>query len=767
MIYLKFIAASLILLLQCVQARDDYINLDMFLNNRGAQGPGSDFDGAGNYFSCPALSSTRASLSVGNVRYKLDVSRNQQDNMMSRGQIITLPNRPYAGLYLLASVNHGPITTDVTLIYQDGSRSTTTLELPDWQVRYTDQIHRIDHRPCRLHNGAAALLMSAPLLADPAKNASHLVFPDANGPLGSFTPALHVFAMTGIAPSSSSSGLRVVSAKGTRRWWEKARNEYPIVTVRVQNTGLEWVRDASVFVKGDLFRTQYHGHIRRLAPGHVMDVDVGIHTVRRGRVSTLATVRIFDSLGNEMMEALALDNVAIGIEDYEQDERSLHGHSVPRWYESAKFGIFIHWGLYSVPSWAPVGADYAEWYWWNYNRKGSATYNYHRSFYGPDIEYDDFIPAWKPDRFSAQKWLDVIDASGAKYFVFTTKHHDGFALFDTQVTDRSSVKMNPFRDFTRELLSLAKDEYPHLKRGVYCKYQIVSLPEWYHPSYHDRWLNWDGPPVNPYTGKVVPYHGSPQVHDFVNEVQVPQILELIDHYEPDIMWCDIGGINNSTAWQAYFLNKAREQGRQVTMNDRCGNAVSDFATIEYRGISHVPSRYNNNSGSGICFNHQTRDDQYASTTSLLQELVSVVSRGGNFLLNIGPEASGHIPHVMQKTLYEMGQWLDRVDESIFDSVPYWVASSDLHEPGQPLYFTQARDGRAFYVFSFNPPLDRRVVVKTKVPLHPNATISLLSSSDKKEHLKWRMTNSDKLIINVPDHVMDREHLLWVFKIEAP
>ena len=150
--------------------------------------------------------------------------------------------------------------------------------------------------------------------------------------------------------------------------------------------------------------------------------------------------------------------------------RSLHGHSVPYWYESAKFGIFIHWGLYSVPSWAPVGADYAEWYWWNYNRKGSATYNYHKSFYGPDIEYDDFISTWKPDQFDPQKWLDVIDSSGAKYFVFTTKHHDGFALFDTQVTDRSSAKMNPYKDFTRELLTLAKNEYPHLKRGVYCTY---------------------------------------------------------------------------------------------------------------------------------------------------------------------------------------------------------------------------------------------------------------------------------------------------------
>jgi alpha-L-fucosidase len=154
--------------------------------------------------------------------------------------------------------------------------------------------------------------------------------------------------------------------------------------------------------------------------------------------------------------------------------RSLHQHSVPTWYESAKFGIFIHWGVYSVPSWAPINAEYAEWYWWNYNQKYSATYNYHRAFYGPDLEYDDFIQAWKPDQFNPQSWLDLIDASGAKYFVFTSKHHDGIALFDTKVTDRSSVKLNPYRDFVKDLLNEAKRSYPWLKRGIYCKVIIVN-----------------------------------------------------------------------------------------------------------------------------------------------------------------------------------------------------------------------------------------------------------------------------------------------------
>lgn len=314
---LVLIALITLCLAQCVQTESDFISLDLFMNNKGARGPGSDFDGAGTYFKCPLLSSL--SIKMGSIEYQLS-QNGSHDNMLSRGQIITLANRPYSTLYLLASVNHGPITADITLVYQDGSKSTTTLGLPDWQVGHTDQIHRMDHTPCLLNTGASAILMSVPVLADPSKNVSHILFP-YNRPLGSFAAALHVFAMTGIRPSAKK-GLQVISANGSRRWWENTQHgEYPIVTVRVQNMGLEWIKDASVFVKGPLFRTQFHGHVKRLAPGHTMHVDVGIHTVRKGRASTEVIVQLFDASGDELAEPTTLDNVAIGIEEYQQDER--------------------------------------------------------------------------------------------------------------------------------------------------------------------------------------------------------------------------------------------------------------------------------------------------------------------------------------------------------------------------------------------------------------------------------------------------------------
>lgn len=134
-------------------------------------------------------------------------------------------------------------------------------------------------------------------------------------------------------------------------------------------------------------------------------------------------------------------------------------------------------------------------------------------------------------------------------------------------------------------------------------------------------------------------------------------------------------------------------------------------------------------------------------------------------MNIGPESSGRIPDVMKQTLLQIGRWIDRVEESLFETVPYWVTSYDFHEPNQPLYFAQSVDGQKFYIFSVNKPVGGKLVVKTKVPVHPQSRLSLLV--DKIEYLKWRVASNDRLIVEVPDHVVDQEDILWVFKVEAP
>lgn len=283
-----------------------YINLRPFLNNKGA----SDFDGAGNYFKCSLLENT---ITMGGISYKPS-THNNYDNIVSLGQIITLPKETYGGIYLLGAINHGPITADIIIVYEDGSETTTVLNIPDWQVRHSQQIERLDVLPCRINNGFIASLASIPLLVDPSKPVSYLVLPYTH-PIGSFQPSLHIFGMTAIPAKEK--GIHVISAKGTRRWWESSQREYQIITVKVHNTSPNWVSDLSIFIEGSLLKTKYHGNIKRLAPGHIMTIDVAILTLRKKREPTQILIEVVDVHGKEAAHATVVENVEIGLEDFQ------------------------------------------------------------------------------------------------------------------------------------------------------------------------------------------------------------------------------------------------------------------------------------------------------------------------------------------------------------------------------------------------------------------------------------------------------------------
>ncbi|ORZ15189.1 glycoside hydrolase superfamily [Absidia repens] len=521
--------------------------------------------------------------------------------------------------------------------------------------------------------------------------------------------------------------------------------------------------------------TMEHGFLKRLASGQMAVVKVAVdcqHALSAkspsGLISSLVTISSDSWIG--VQKIIAQDLIQIQYTDmtsYTEDEKSLKNHQPPYWLRDAKFGIFIHWGVYTVPSWSKVGQSYSEWYWWQLMQKGSPTYEHHRKTFGEHFEYDDFIDLWNTSAFNPYQWLDLVEKAHAKYFVFTTKHHDGIALFDTKVSQRSSVHFKQQRDFVRELIDVAKTSYPQLKRGLY-----FSLPEWYHPKYRDDWLGWHGPPRNAYNNSIVPYSASPPIDDFVNELQVPQFLELIDQYEPDIMWCDIGGINNSSAWQAKFFNDAQAQGKQVAINDRCGNGISDFQTIEYQGVSNIPSRFWEATRGidpySFGYNHETKPDQYASTTSLIHELINVVARGGNFLLNIGPDAQGNIPEVMRQRLIEIGQWLNKVGPSIFEIAedPYWVTVQDTATPSQTILFTYHRLGSSFYIFCLERPLSGRVIIRAPIPLPPRSIVRLMGDP-LHEKLKWRVWSNGRLIIEVPNRVVESINHAWVFEMIFP
>ncbi|MEJ8668090.1 alpha-L-fucosidase [Streptomyces sp. MS1.AVA.1] len=422
--------------------------------------------------------------------------------------------------------------------------------------------------------------------------------------------------------------------------------------------------------------------------------------------------------------------------DYEATDTSLAGHQAPYWFSDAKFGIFIHWGVYSVPAWSPVGKQYAEWYWNHMQDRNNAVYAYHAQTYGEDFAYDDFIPMFRAERFDPRAWVELFRDAGAQYHVLTSKHHEGFALWDTKLSERNSVKMGPGRDLVRELFDASAKYTPELHRGLY-----FSMPEWFNPD--NPWMG--HAPRNPYTLEPLPYTGYVSGKDYVKDYQAPQMLELIHDYAPELLWCDIGGVNDSRNVLAEYFNLAKNSRKpvDVAVNDRAGIPFHDFTTPEYTTYANtVVAKWESSRGLdpfSYGYNRATPDDAYMTTQEVVHNLVDIVSKNGNLLLDIGPRADGTIPEIMQTRLRETGRWLKVNGEAIYDTT-YWSRMAQL---GQDLRFT-VRQGKAFYIHSLAEP-GSRLTVEAPVPIRSGDKVTLLGHD---RPLTWAVRGG-ALVIDVP------------------
>jgi alpha-L-fucosidase len=201
-------------------------------------------------------------------------------------------------------------------------------------------------------------------------------------------------------------------------------------------------------------------------------------------------------------------------QQYEPNWESLNSRQTPAWFQDAKFGIFIHWGLYSVPAWGPVG-EYAEWYWNQVERKSydGATYKYHLENWGKDFKYEYFAPMFKTEFYNADHWADIFNRSGAKYVVLTSKHHEGYCLWPSDEANKSwgrpwnSVDVGPKRDLLGELTDAGRKV--GLKMGIY-----YSLYEWYNPLWQK------------------------DKQRYVTEHMAPQFKDVVKRYAPSLIFSD-------------------------------------------------------------------------------------------------------------------------------------------------------------------------------------------------------------------------------------
>ena len=362
---------------------------------------------------------------------------------------------------------------------------------------------------------------------------------------------------------------------------------------------------------------------------------------------------------------------------YEPTWESLDSRKTPQWYPDAKFGIFIHWGLYSVPAFAPRGT-YAEWYWHSKdgNQTGkhqaavgraAATQAFHHRVYGDDFEYSDFRPLFTCEMFEPEHWANVFERSGAKYVVLTSKHHDGYCLWPNKEASESfgmawnSVASGPRRDLVGDLGQAVREA--GLKMGLY-----YSIWDWFNPY----WPEDEQPTTAAKRKQDLPVAG---LNKYVHEVMYPQFKEIVNLYQPALIFSDGDWWMDDEKWQtkpllAWLFNNAPNKD-EVVINDRWGKVRKlhgGYFTTEYgSGFADPSILWEENRGIGKSFGYsrvETYDD-YNTGELLIYMLCDIVSRGGNFLLDIGPTADGRIPIVMEDRLIQIGEWLDVNGEAIY------------------------------------------------------------------------------------------------------
>lgn len=391
---------------------------------------------------------------------------------------------------------------------------------------------------------------------------------------------------------------------------------------------------------------------------------------------------------------LCVLSLAASGQKYEPTWESIDSRPTPSWFEEARFGIFIHWGVYSVPAWATVDKNvstnpiYSEWYWWWKNSDtgavGDATRRYHSEVYGDDFKYQDFAKDFKAERFNPGEWADLFKASGAKYVVLTSKHHEGFTLWPSAESwNWNSVDIGSHRDLCGELSEAVKDRGLHM--GFY-----YSLYEWYNPIY----LN--------------------DLARYVDQHMLPQLKDLVCRYEPDMVWTDGEWSHPSSAWRsteflAWLFNDSPVRDN-VAVNDRWGSDTrghhGGFYTTEYdldaaqaENMSAGSHPWEECRGIGNSFGYNWAEtlEHYSSTRDLVVTLIERVARGGNLLLDIGPKADGTIPLVMQDRLLGIGRWMSDNSESIYGSHPWSSAAANKTDG---IYFTTV--GSDLYVHITKP-----------------------------------------------------------------
>lgn len=470
---------------------------------------------------------------------------------------------------------------------------------------------------------------------------------------------------------------------------------------------------------------------------------------------------------------------------YQPDSASIaRSYKTPDWFRDGKFGIFIHWGPASVPA-------YDGWYARGMYEKGSHVNQFHEKKYGPVTEfgYKEFIPMFKAEKFDPKAWAKLFKEAGATYVIPVAEHHDGFALYNSTFNKWNSVEMGPKRDLIKELRSAILEENLHFglssHRAEHCWFYNLGMKT---PSdVQDTTISLYGERIEEPDGGTfdIAYDKHEGSNEHSRQNWLTHMYELIDQYEPELIYFDwtVGKKPFQDVFYkflAYYYNNAVDWNKGVVVNTKFGYGdniqVYDLERGKSDKIREYPWQTDTSIGEVFWFYMEDESD-LKSADRLVDDLVDIVSKNGNLLLNVGPKADGTIPEKQQAVLREIGAWLNVNGEAIYGTRP-WIISGegdtkdatghhsemDAGYTSDDIRFTTKDE--TLYAVSLGWP-DDALIIRSLTESNPqNLKVKSVSMLGSEGQLEWKQTDQG-LVVKFPEQQpSDFAHVLKILFIQS-
>lgn len=432
-----------------------------------------------------------------------------------------------------------------------------------------------------------------------------------------------------------------------------------------------------------------------------------------------------------------------GTPKYEPNWQSIDSRPLPEWYDQAKFGIFIHWGVYSVPSFG------SEWFWFYLQKQKAQAYvDFMQKNYPPNFKYQDFAPMFTAEFFDANEWTNIFASSGAKYIVLTTKHHEGFTLWGSKNSwNWNAVDVGPKRDLVGEVATSLR-AHSDLRLGLY-----HSLFEWFNPLFEQDAAN------------------AFKTNYFPTTKTLPELYEIVSKYKPEVLWSDgdEGASDqywNSTGFLAWLYNDSPVRETVVT-NDRwgagciCKHGGYYTCTDRYQPGHLLKHKWEN------CMTIDSRSwgyrrnaplSDYLTIQQLVGSLVETVSCGGNLLMNIGPTHDGRISPIFEERLRQMGQWLKVNGEAIYNTTA-WRVQKDAVTP--TVWYTSRPQEKSIFALLLEWPNNGSVVLNEPVVTQAQTQVVLLGHGP----VKWELVKPSGLRVQLPQLSINQMPCQWAWTLK--